>query len=146
MKKFRSFSRDVSALIDVWFLQYEPGYSSFGENISIQTLHVRWISLRSEKTLHELTRILLFVQDTYLLWQENSYICNKMDGLISWLRRSQKNHTYVKVLSIVTKYLDGIKRFLAKNTMEGLLAYRQLFEWVFIAIMRETHFIELEMN
>jgi hypothetical protein len=145
MKQFTSFLHEIDELIDVGFLHYEGWSFDPEENGSNQVLHIRWISLRSQKTLYELNQILLLAQDTDLLSQENGKLCDKIQSLLSYLRWGKKNQIYMKVLSIVTKYLDGIKRFLSKHRMNELRSYRQLFEWVFIAIIRETRPIVAEI-
>ncbi len=146
MIKFKSFPRrDITDFIDDSFLQYEWWILFSGEEISVKNLHIRWVLLRSDQTLYEFTQILLFAEDRKSFWKENFHICDRIHDVISYLKWGQKSHIYMKVLLIVTKYLDGIKRFFSKNRMQGLSSCRQLFEWVFIAIIREVHFIKLEM-
>jgi hypothetical protein len=86
MKKYTRFLHEIDELIDIGFLHYEGGSFDPEETTSNPFLHIRWISLRSQKTLHELDQILLLAQDAVVFRSKKETIYNTMQSLLTYLR------------------------------------------------------------
>lgn len=113
------------------------------KNIKINIIHERWLSIKCQLIVSELSEILIFTQHPYFCWNTNIFIYSQIDNLIWLLKWWEKHPLSIAIIDIITKYLNSMYRFLSRIQMQGCIFYIQLFESIFIGMIRDIQSLGL---
>ena len=110
----------------------------------INLIKDRWLYIKTQEVINDLTQILIFTKKLEKSWTEHLEVCDQVSDLLSKLQWENRDSRYMKVVQVITKYLEGIRKFISRKEIKGVLSYRAIFESTIIAIRRELDYIEKE--
>lgn len=136
-KSQRNIAREVtSSTTRKWKIS---SYS--GEN-RINLIKDRWLYIKSQEVISDLTQILIFTKKLEKAWAEHLEVCDQVSDLLSKLQWEKRDSKYIQVVQVITKYLDGIRNFVENTRIRWALSYKKLFESTIIAIRRDLDHLE----
>jgi hypothetical protein len=109
----------------------------------ISSIKERWLSLKSREIISELTQIRVFSESLEKLGYRARGMAEGVNSLIVRLRSDRKDSRYVRIVEIITKYLNGIHNFMSNRQIRGILSYKALFESTMIAIRYEIDCLDV---
>lgn len=123
------------------------------QNFSYQSEHGtnfikdRWLYIKTREIVSDLQEILRFAKKMEKTEDKHLVICDQVNGLLSKLEWGKRDNQYMKIVQVITKYLDGIRNFVMNNNIEirWAVSYRVLFESTMIAIVREVDCLEQQV-
>lgn len=100
--------------------------------------------LHAWEIMDEFEQIMIFIKKIEQFGFDNSEALGKIHFIQSELRSIRGNYKYSKIISILEKYLNGIKKFTISTNMNNIFFYKQLFESTLMAVARELHSLKEE--
>ncbi len=110
----------------------------------INLIKDRWLYVKTQEVISDLTQILIFTKKIERSWTEHLEVCDQVSDLLTKLQWEKRDRRYMQVVQVITKYLEGIRKFISRKEIKGVLSYRAIFESTIIAIRRELDYIEKE--
>lgn len=108
---------------------------------NIEYISKRWNHLKKEEALSDMDQILRFSQRSEFSPPKSNSIYIEMRILLFELQEKKWWRFYSRVITIIEKYLQGIKKFLSGleiQEIQEIHFYKKLFEWTMIAIIEEV--------
>lgn len=115
-------------------------------NYTLEYIKDRNICLRTREIIDEISQIMMFVKKTEELGFDNSNIEMQINFIQARLRTVNTDSKSIEIISIMNKYLTGIKNFSLDSNLQGIFFYKQLFEGTISAIVRELTILEREYS
>ena len=110
----------------------------------INLIKDRWLYVKTQEVISDLTQILIFTKKIERSWTEHLEVCDQVSDLLTKLQSEKRDSRYMQIVQVITKYLEGIRRFISQKEIKWVLSYRAIFESTIIAIRRELDYIEKE--
>lgn len=108
------------------------------------SLEERIFFLHAWEIIDEFDQIIIFIKKIEQFGFDNSETLGKILFIQSELRSIRGNYKYCKIISILEKYLNGIKNFTVTTNMNSVFFYKKLFESILVAVARELHYLNEE--
>ncbi len=116
-------------------------YTSVSSQFETQVHHIdeRLFHIHTRDIVTELTQITIFFREFDSVWFESSKALKHIYEILTRLRFGYDDHEYMKVVQVVTKYLNGMRKFLWTTQINETLLYKRIFESTLLAIMFELN-------
>lgn len=112
---------------------------SFQYNSQVQLIDERLFHIHTRDIVTELTQITIFFREFDSVSFDTSKSLKHIYEILTRLRFGYENHEYMKVVQIVTKYLNGMRKFLWNVQLNNAMLYKKIFESTLMAIMFELN-------
>ena len=116
--------------------------SSYSGENRINLIKDRWLYIKTQEVISDLTQILIFTKKLEKSWTEHLEVCDHLSDLLSKLQWEKRDSRYMQIVQVITKYLDGIRNFVENTDIRWALSYKTLFESTIIAIRRDLDHLE----
>lgn len=130
-------SRKIISSVKLEWKKFTP-YNNYG----VATIKDRWLYLKTQDIVNDLLQIHFFTKKSKITELKKIKVCSQIDKVISILESKKKHSKYMEIVHIITKYLNGIRRYLSNIDMKLFFWYPILFESTMIAITREVNILE----
>ena len=105
-KAQRNISREIVSSHTIKWKNF-----SYQSNPSIGVIRDRWLYLKTQEIVSDLTQILIFTKKIEKSGTQHLEVCDQVRDLLSQLQQRKRDSRYMQIVQVITKYLTSIRNF-----------------------------------
>ena len=90
---------------------------SYQSDHGINLIKDRWLYLKTQEIVNDLTQIKILTSKSKKAGPKKIKVCNQIDTILDLLRSRHRDNKYMEIVDVITKYLNGIRRYLSNIDM-----------------------------
>lgn len=90
---------------------------SYQSDHGINLIKDRWLYLKTQEIINDLTQIKILTSKSKKSGPKKIKVCNQIDTILDLLRSRHRDGKYMEIVDVITKYLNGIRRYLSNIDM-----------------------------